>query len=368
MSTVQTGPETEARHFDGALLEKIKGRRFYQKIDLPDGSTTNGKADHRSDPALLGLDDGSLCDRAFLDIASNDGFWAFWAERQGASRALAIDVEKYEHYDWGMHGVPPALIGKEAKNENFDQLHALFQSSVERQHLSVYDLDPAVQGLFDVSVCYGLLYHLRHPLLAIDKVRAVTTGMAVFNTHTFLARRDLPYAVFFLDDVFADSITNWTGASESCVVHWMRDAGFREVFVEKQERPQPGSKVFSKIYAGCVSDEHILRMQKNPRFRHCDDAYYRRSRHAIERAMAGAFEDTAVIERTVAETIDARLAGIDARVADAVRIAVERQITPAVMKTLEEQEEEARRRFWPRLAYRRARKRLRILAERVRRE
>jgi tRNA (mo5U34)-methyltransferase len=368
MSDTQTEAEGKGRDFERALLEKVKSQRFYQKIDLPDGSTTNGAVDHRSAPALLGLDDGCVRGRPFLDIASNDGFWAFWAERQGASRSLAIDVEKYEHYDWGMHGVPPELLGKAAKNENFDQLHSLFESSVERQHLSVYELDPGLHGRFDVSVCYGLLYHLRHPLLAIDKVRAVTTGMAVFNTHSFLARRDLPYSVFFLDDVFANAITNWTGASESCVVHWMRDAGFNEVFVEKSENPRPGSKVFSKIYVGCVSDEHAARMHKNPRFFRCDDAYYQRSRQAIQRAMAGAFEDTAVIERTVAETIDARLAGIDVLVEGAVRTAVERQITPALKKAMEEQEAEARRRFWPWLAYRRARKRLRILAQRLREE
>lgn len=274
-------------------LERVKKLRFYQKIDLPDGSTTSGRADHRREPAKLGLDGGVMQGKSLLDVAANDGFWAFWAEQQGASRALGIDVERYEHYDWGGHGVPEDLQGKPAKNENFDELKALFDSKVEREHVSVYDLDPARHGTFDVTVCYGLLYHLRHPLLAIDKMWGVTDGALILKTHTVLREPHLPYEIFFLDDVFDRSVTNWTGASEACVVHWMRDAGFRDVFVEKRENPQPGRNLFAKIYVGCVSDEFKELMQGSSAFRYCDDAYYGRSRRLVEDVLYGTPEKAA---------------------------------------------------------------------------
>jgi tRNA (mo5U34)-methyltransferase len=41
---------------------------------------------------------------------------------------------------------------------------------------SIYALDPSVMGTFDLVMFFGLLYHLKHPLLGTKKVAAMTSG------------------------------------------------------------------------------------------------------------------------------------------------------------------------------------------------
>ena len=47
---------------------------------------------------------------------------------------------------------------------------------------SVYSLDPNALGQFDIVLFLGVLYHLRYPLLAADKLRAVTSGELLIET------------------------------------------------------------------------------------------------------------------------------------------------------------------------------------------
>ena len=50
------------------------------------------------------------------------------------------------------------------------------RSKVEDAEIEVLDLDPNRIGVFDVVLFLGVLYHMRHPLLALEKVAAVTKG------------------------------------------------------------------------------------------------------------------------------------------------------------------------------------------------
>ena len=52
----------------------------------------------------------------------------------------------------------------------------ILDSKVEWRPLSVYDLDPAVIGTFDVITCGTLLLHLRDPIRALEAVRSVCSG------------------------------------------------------------------------------------------------------------------------------------------------------------------------------------------------
>ena len=39
---------------------------------------------------------------------------------------------------------------------------------------SVYDLDEKIIGKFDIVLCLGLIYHLAHPILALEKINQIT--------------------------------------------------------------------------------------------------------------------------------------------------------------------------------------------------
>ena len=52
---------------------------------------------------------------------------------------------------------------------------------------SVYDLNPKNFGTFDLVMYFGVLYHLRHPLLSLQKIASVATGTLLIQTRSFEA-------------------------------------------------------------------------------------------------------------------------------------------------------------------------------------
>ena len=98
---------------------------------------------------------------------------------------------------------------------------------------------------------YGLLYHLRHPLLAIDRVRGVCGSTFIMRTHTVTYGGNIPLTLFYEDDVCNNSITNWTGANISCIVQWIKNAGFKYIFVERV--PDAVQQVIT--FCGCLHQD-----------------------------------------------------------------------------------------------------------------
>lgn len=58
----------------------------------------------------------------------------------------------------------------------FDAAKRILGSKVEYLTANVYDLRPADLGHFDLVLFLGGLYHVRHPLLALDTLRALATS------------------------------------------------------------------------------------------------------------------------------------------------------------------------------------------------
>jgi tRNA (mo5U34)-methyltransferase len=101
-----------------------------------------------------------------LDIGAWNGCFSFECERRGAREVVALTTED------------PAFTG-------FSRLAELAGSRVVRNvHGTVYRLDPDVLGHFDLVLFFGVLYHLRYPLLAIDNIRNVCRGTVLVETHT----------------------------------------------------------------------------------------------------------------------------------------------------------------------------------------
>jgi hypothetical protein len=59
-----------------------------------------------------------------------------------------------------------------------------FGSNVTGIACSVYDLNPKTFGTFDIVLFYGVLYHLRHPLLALERILSVCTGTLLMQTYS----------------------------------------------------------------------------------------------------------------------------------------------------------------------------------------
>jgi tRNA (mo5U34)-methyltransferase len=112
-----------------------------------------------------------------LDIGHAEGFFSFEVERRGAE-----DVVGIENY-------PPML-------RKFQICRAALGSRAQSFRTSVYDLDPRTFGTFDLVLFFGVLYHLRHPILALEKIRSVCTGTLLMQTVTCDNTSETPMAEF----------------------------------------------------------------------------------------------------------------------------------------------------------------------------
>lgn len=166
---------------DEDLRARVGETRWYHTIELAPGLITPGYFDTRDAagkvpmPASL---DGLRC----LDVGTYDGFWAFEMERRGASEVVAIDVLDPDRWDWpaaSLAETRAAMGDPKKRSGGFDLAREALGSKVERRDLSVYELDPAEVGVFDFVYVGSLLLHLRDPIAALERVRAVCTGKAL---------------------------------------------------------------------------------------------------------------------------------------------------------------------------------------------
>lgn len=157
-----------------------------------------------------------LSGKTVLDIGAWDGYFSFEFERRGAKRVLAIDTFAWQ-----------TRRGYEA----FLLAHEHFNSRVEHQRLDVHDLDPGLVGKFDVVFCAGVLYHLRYPLFALEKIRSVTAGVLLLETSSLIPafHESTPLVTFFPGDEMADQFATCHGgyATRAWLSGALRAAGFR---------------------------------------------------------------------------------------------------------------------------------------------
>lgn len=150
------------------ILKKIADVPFwFHQIEIAPGIVTLGKDQTQEKLALLdrvGLPK-DMTGMRVLDIGAWDGFFSFTAEKRGASEVIAMD---------NAGGQSGFAVAKE-----------LLDSKVTYHEETVYDISPEKLGHFDLVMFLGVFYHLRHPLLALDRIRSVmkTGGLMVMESH-----------------------------------------------------------------------------------------------------------------------------------------------------------------------------------------
>jgi tRNA (mo5U34)-methyltransferase len=169
-----------------------------------------------------------LAGRTVLDIGCNAGFYSIEMKRRGADRVLGIDYD--DTY------LAQARFAAEVA-----------EVEIEFRRLSVYDVG-ALGERFDLVLFMGVLYHLRHPLLALDLVRDHVVGdLMVFQTmqrgsgeaesladnypfwdYDLFERPGFP-KMHFIERRYAGDPTNWWIPNAACSEAMLRSAGFEIV-------------------------------------------------------------------------------------------------------------------------------------------
>jgi tRNA (mo5U34)-methyltransferase len=192
-----------------------------------------------------------LTGKSVLDIGCNAGFYAMEMKQRGAKRVLGLDsMDEY---------LRQARFAAEVN-----------ELEIEFRKLSVYDVG-SLGERFDIVIFMGVLYHLRHPLLALDLIHEhVADDLLVFQSmqrgssevevlkpnYDFWTIEQFDRAGFprlhFIENKYADDPTNWWVPNRACVEAMLRSAGFpiverpeEEVYIcRRGERAQADGAVY----------------------------------------------------------------------------------------------------------------------------
>ena len=111
----------------------------------------------------------------------------------------------------------------------FDLARKALGSRVEDVTIDVLDLSPERVGVFDVVFFLGVLYHMRHPLLALERIASVTKGTLILETHVDRTWDKQPVMVFYPESELEGDPSNWCGPNPAAVEAMLKSVGFRRV-------------------------------------------------------------------------------------------------------------------------------------------
>jgi tRNA (mo5U34)-methyltransferase len=231
---------------------------WFHSIDLGQGVRTKTKsvgrepADHPRSTWELVKEclPQDLTGKGLLDVGCNAGFYSVEAKRRNAERVLGVDAQRRE--------VRQARFVKKA----------LGLDGLEFRRLSVYDLSLETVGLFDVTLALGLIYHLKHLVLALERLFEVTKELLVLETAMLPREAELtvprgfettyeeilrPVAYLENPGDRKEAVFNWFLPSVEATVAMLKAVGFDEVslfrqkgdrgvFVARRERRAPDSR------------------------------------------------------------------------------------------------------------------------------
>ena len=204
------------------LQSRVNAIRWYHTIDLGDGVVTRGVDDSPLRLARAQLPE-SLHGLTVLDIGAWDGFFSFECERRGATRVVAAD-----HFSW--HG--PGWGTK----AGFTLAREALGSRVEDIDIDVMDLTPERVGTYDVVLFLGVLYHLRHPFLALERVASVTRDRLILETVVDLVGIARPAMAFYPDRQLNNDPTNWWAPNVPAVHGMLAALGFKQITTATRSR------------------------------------------------------------------------------------------------------------------------------------
>ncbi len=166
-----------------------------------------------------------LTGKTVLEIGCNAGFYSLEMKRRGAARVLGIDTD-------------PAYLAQARFAAE------VTGADVEFREMDVYDI-ASLGRRFDLVLFLGVLYHLRHPLLALDLLWEHAVGDTLVFQSLMRGSRDVlplapdyPFsetaifedpgypAMYFVERRYSYDPTNWWIPNRACAEAMLRSAGF----------------------------------------------------------------------------------------------------------------------------------------------
>lgn len=170
-----------------------------------------------------------LTGKSVLDVGCNAGFYSIEMKQRGAARVVGIDSDdtylKQARFAAAVRGY----------------------DDIEFRKLDVYEAGQLGER-FDLVIFMGVLYHLRHPLLALDTLHDTVVGdLLLFQSmqrgsrqlmhldddyafwETSIFENDAYPKMYFVEKQYSHDPTNWWIPNRACVEAMLRSAGFEIV-------------------------------------------------------------------------------------------------------------------------------------------
>jgi tRNA (mo5U34)-methyltransferase len=215
------------------LAELKRLEPWFHRIDLGGGLYTKTESvmgepvDHPLGPwqTIQKLLPRDLTGKTVLDVGCNAGFYAFEARRRGAKRVLGVDGQR-QHVRQGLF------------------VRKVLGLDVEFRRLNVYELNSRSVGQFDITLALGLLYHLKHPILALENLYQVTKELLVIETaimpprqtpksfaYSFGSAKTVLHPLAYVENPpdAKEQVFNWFLPSVDALTALLRNTGFAEV-------------------------------------------------------------------------------------------------------------------------------------------
>lgn len=215
------------------LIDKINSVYFYHRIDLGNGIVTPGWSP--LEPEKYGIPE-RMDGESVLDVGAWDGYWTFESVKRGASRVLAID----DFSDTCGKGIN---ADRSTQWANFDlcrQALGISEDIAVRRTDSI-ERHACVYGICDRVFMFGVLYHLKNPILALSNCFQslrpggtihVETAILDGTRSTYTGQPANPmgcYAEFFPNDEFGKNSSNWWVPTLKCAASWLEAVGFVDI-------------------------------------------------------------------------------------------------------------------------------------------
>jgi tRNA (mo5U34)-methyltransferase len=171
-----------------------------------------------------------LAGKSVLDVGCNAGFYSVAAKQRGAARVLGVDAQR-----------------REIRQARF--VRNALGLDIEFRRLSVYDLSKETVGSFDVTMALGLIYHLKHLVLALERLFEVTNELLILETAVLPESAELklprgfektyderlrPVAYLENEGPAKEAVFNWFLPSVEATVAMLRTVGFEDVSLARR--------------------------------------------------------------------------------------------------------------------------------------
>jgi tRNA (mo5U34)-methyltransferase len=200
-------------------IQQLSRSGWYHSLELPDGTVIEGvvsieRLKWRIAQFPIAQD---LTGKRVLDIGAWDGWFSFEMARRGAE-VVAVDS---------------------TDQTRFQAARKLMGSKVAHVVEDICRLTPERVGYFDIVLFFGVLYHMKHPLLALERVCELRREDAYIESFVTDPSGDMaavPSMEFYETTELRGQFDNWIGPNTSCLMPLCRAAGFARVQLESVDQ------------------------------------------------------------------------------------------------------------------------------------